>query len=95
MINLKDGIKVQVIVGKFMTYSELLADDGYCFYDKDETENERQYHTSIKTPENDVLVLKDKYISVLGNADVLNQEISERIEKEMLKEMEVQDGGNI
>ena len=95
MIDLKDGIKLQVIVGKFMTYSELLADDGYCFYDKDEPENERQYHTSIKTPENDVLVLKDKYISVLGNADVLNQEISERIEKEMLKDLEVQDGGNI
>ena len=44
MIDLKDGIKMQVIVGKFITYTQLIADDGYCFYDKDEPENERQYH---------------------------------------------------
>ena len=88
MIELKDGIKLQVIVGKFMTYSQLLADDGYCFYDKDEPENERQYHTDIKTPENDVLVLKDKYVAVLGNADVLNQEVADIMEQTMSEELE-------
>lgn len=87
MVNLKDGIKMQVIVGKFTTYSELIADSGYCFYDKDNAENERQYHTDLKTPETDVLVLRDKYIAVLGNADVLNQEVAERIEREMLNEV--------
>ena len=90
MIDLKDGIKMQVIVGKFITYSELIADDGYCFYDKDESENERQYHTNLKTPIRDVLVLKDKYIAVLGDADVLNQEVSDRMEQQMQAEMEAE-----
>ena len=90
MIDLKDGIKMQVIVGKFITYTGLIADDGYCFYDKDEAENERQYHTDLKTPEKDVLVLRDKYIAVLGNADVLNQEVVERMEQQMKAELEAQ-----
>ena len=90
MVDLKDGIKMQVIVGKFTTYSELIADDGYCFYDKDESENERQYHTNLKTPIRDVLVLKDKYIPVLGNADVLNEEIAQRLERQMQAEMEAE-----
>ena len=81
MINLKDGIKVQVIIGKFINYSELLADDGYCLYDKDE----RQYHTSVKTPITDVLVLDDKYVAVLGDADVINQEVAEMVGEENLK----------
>ena len=83
MIELKDGIKMQVVIGKFMTYSELVADDGYCFYDKDEAENERQYHTDLKTPEKDVLKLKEKYVAVLGNADVLNQELAEKMMAQM------------
>ena len=90
MIDLKDGIKMQVIVGKFMTYNELIADNGYCFYDKDVNENERQYYTSIKTPEKDVLVLKDKYVAILGNADVLNEEVAKKIEQEMLAQMETE-----
>lgn len=90
MIDLKDGIKLQVIVGKFMTYSELLADDGYCFYDKDEPETERQYHRDLKTPIRDVLILKDKYVAVLGDADVLNQEVADRMEQQMRAELEAQ-----
>ena len=86
MIDLKTGIKMQVIVGKFMTYTQLIADDGYCFYDKDEPENERQYHIDLKTPIRDVLILKDKYIAVFGDADVLNQELAEKIKPEMVAE---------
>ena len=86
MIDLKDGIKMQVIVGKFMTYTQLIADDGYCFYDKDEPENERQYHIDLKTPIRDVLILKDKYIAVFGDADVLNQELAEKIKPDMVAE---------
>ncbi len=86
MIDLKDGIKMQVIVGKFITYTQLIADDGYCFYDKDEPENERQYHIDLKTPIRDVLILKDKYIAVFGDADVLNQELAEKIKPEMVSE---------
>ena len=90
MIDLKDGIKMQVIVGKFMTYTQLIADDGYCFYDKDEPENERQYHIDLKTPIRDVLILKDKYIAVFGDADVLNQEVADRMEQQMQAELEAQ-----
>ena len=86
MIDLKTGIKMQVIVGKFMTYTQLIADDGYCFYDKDEPESERQYHIDLKTPIRDVLILKDKYIAVFGDADVLNQELAEKIKPEMVAE---------
>lgn len=82
MIELKTGIKMQVIVGKFITYTQLIADDGYCFYDKDANETDLQYHTNLKTPENDVLKLKEKYVAVLGNADVLNQELAEKIQAE-------------
>lgn len=83
MFDLKEGIKANVIVGKFMTYKELIADDGYCFYDKDEPENERIYHTSIKTPITDVMTLVDKYIAIKGDAEKLNQEISERMELDL------------
>ena len=83
MINLKDGIKMQIIVGRFRNYTELIADDGYCFYDKDASETDLQYHTNLKTPENDVLKLKEKYVAILGNADVLNQELAEKMQAEM------------
>ena len=83
MVNLKDGIKMQVVIGKFITYTELIADNDYCFYDKDADETDLQYHTNLKTPENDVLKLKDKYVAVLGNADVLNQELAEKMQAEM------------
>lgn len=86
MIELKTGIKFELITGKFITYSHLIADDGYCFYDKTVSENERIYHTQIKTPITDVLVLKDQYESVLGSADVLNQELAEKIKPEVVGE---------
>ena len=90
MIDLKEGIKMQIVVGKFITYSELLANDGYCFYDKNTSEDERQYYTSIKTPEKDVLVLKDQYVAVLGNADVLNDEVAKKLEQKMMAELEAE-----
>lgn len=86
MIELKTGIKAQFVTGKFITYTELIAENGYCFYDKAVSENERIYHTQIKTPITDVLVLKDQYESVLGSADVLNQELAEKIKPEMVAE---------
>ena len=82
MIELKTGIKMQVIVGKFITYTQLIADDGYCFYDKNADKYELQYYTDLMTPENDVLKLKEKYVAVLGNPDVLNQELAEKIQAE-------------
>ena len=90
MIELKTGIKMQVIIGKFITYSELIADEGYCFYDKDVSENERQYSTILKSPIKDVLVLKDKYISIQGDAEKLNQELVDRMEQQMQAELETQ-----
>lgn len=78
MIELKTGIKFELITGKFITYSHLIADDGYCFYDKDLSENERIYCTEVKTPERNENLLKEKYISILGDAEKLNAEISEK-----------------
>ena len=86
MVNLKDGIKMQVVIGKFITYTELIADNGYCFYDKDADETDLQYHTDLKTPETDVLVLAEKYVAVLGDAEKLNQEVVDKMTQKMTEE---------
>ena len=88
MVNLKDGIKMQVVIGKFITYTELIADNGYCFYDKDANETDLQYHTNLKTPETDVLVLAEKYVAVLGDAEKLNQELADKLQDENAENIE-------
>ena len=62
------------IKGKFNQYAELKAEQGYCFYDV--TEEERNYLTQIFTPVVDVELLEKKYAVVMGNADVLNEQLN-------------------
>lgn len=61
------------IKGNSVKYAELKAEQGYCFYDVDETE--RSYTESIATPITDESELQRKFIVVLGYADVLNKQL--------------------
>ena len=65
---------IKNIQGKTITYSEVYAPEGYCFYDKDE-EN-RNYMEKIFTPMTDEVAIREKYILVEGSAEKLNEEIS-------------------
>ena len=77
-----ENIKIENIKGKFIDYTKLTAESGFCFYDKDQ--EERNYLTSITTPITDKQELERKYVVVQGNAYELNAEL----EKERLKEVE-------
>ena len=74
-----DGIKIKVIKGTIVDYKILTAETGFCFYDGDEPENERNYLTEITTPITDAKELERKYIVVQGNAEELNAELKEEI----------------
>lgn len=69
-----EHIKIE-IKGKFTKYAELIAEQGYCFYDVDD--EQRYYMTSIATPIIDIEELKRKYIVVIGDADYLNIQLQE------------------
>lgn len=84
-----NGIKIENIKGRFIEYTQLTAESGYCFYDKDA--EDRNYLTSITTPITDKQELERKYIAIQGNADELNAEL----EKQRLKEIENGDNTNI
>lgn len=80
---MKEGIIRIEIVGKTRNYNDLIAENGYCFYDADLPQEERNYMTSISTPITDENELKRKFVAVLGNADELNEQLQkEREEKE-------------
>lgn len=66
------GINKILIKGKFVDYTQLTAQNGYCFYDVDD--EYRNYMTSITTPITDEVELERKYIEVVGNADELNEQ---------------------
>lgn len=61
------------IKGKFTKYAELWAEHGYCFYDVDATDEDRNYLTRIITPILDENELQRKFIVVQGAADELNK----------------------
>lgn len=81
------GLIKETIYGKFVTYTKIKALQGYCFYDVDETEEERHYITEIDTPLLDETELERKYVSVYGNADLLNEEL-EKLREEKAVENE-------
>lgn len=70
------------LMGNINKYYFLEADYGYCFYDADD--EQRQYMNSISTPIMDEIEIERKYIVVFGDAEKLNAELE--------KEREVQDG---
>ena len=76
-----EGIVKKTIVGKFRVYTELNAELGYCFYDADEEKENRNYMTHISTPILDDSELERKFIAIIGNADELNKQLEEEIEK--------------
>lgn len=84
-----DGIIIENIKGKFVDYTKLTAESGFCFYDKDQEEH--NYLTSITTPITDGQELERKYIAVQGNAEELNA----KLEEQRLKESENGDNTNI
>lgn len=71
------GIIKNTIVGKFRNYTELKAEQGYCFYDAEVEEENRNYMTSISTPILNDSELERKFIAVKGNAEELNQQLEE------------------
>lgn len=70
------GIIKNVVVGKSITYTELRAEQGYCFYDVDA--EERNYLTSIATPILNDEELSRKFKVVYGDADKLNEELQNK-----------------
>ena len=76
-------LEFKEIIGRFTNYTSITANDGYCFYDADLPQDERNYMQSIDTPILDRNILERKFIAVLGNADELNKQLEkERQEKE-------------
>ena len=74
-----ENIRIENIKGKFVDYTILTAESGFCFYDKDQ--EERNYLTSITTPITDRQELERKYVAVWGNADELNANLEEERQK--------------
>lgn len=74
------GINKELISGKFVNYTQLTAQNGYCFYDVDD--EQRNYLNSITTPITDDAELERKYVAVVGDAGVLNEELEKQREIE-------------
>ena len=74
-----EHIKIE-IKGNIHKYAELIAEQGYCFYDIDS--EEKQYFEKIFTPITDLDELKRKYVVVQGNAEQLNAELQKEIVEE-------------
>lgn len=75
-----EGIIKTTIIGKFRNYTRLRAVQGYCFYDADESEENRNYIESIDTPILDETELERKFVTVKGNAEQLNKELRKQEE---------------
>lgn len=73
------GIIKKDIKGKFIDYTELVAQEGYCFYDKTVPLEERNYITQILTPITDESVIVATYEAVAGDAERLNEELQREI----------------
>lgn len=66
-----EHIKIEIL-GNIHKYTELTAEQGYCFYDVDD--EQPYYMTSISTPILDETELARKYIVVQGDADQMNEQ---------------------
>ena len=71
-------LKIEKIKGTFLNYSKVSVDKGYCFYDVDYEEKNRNYITSITTPLIDEEEIRKKYIVVQGNAEELNAQLEKQ-----------------
>lgn len=68
---------IKKVQGRFIEYSDVTIADGYCFYDKDGSEESRSYMNRISTPLVDEVEIREKYIVVEGNAEDLNKQLEE------------------
>lgn len=72
---------MELIIEKFKhikgEYSVVSSPSGYCFYDKDDSYEERYYTEKLYTPEFNETKLREKYVVVKGNADDLNAKVME------------------
>lgn len=73
------NITFKEINGKFINYSEVFADNGYCFYNKNDTEEERTYLTHITSPLKTIEEFNNEYVVIQGNADELNKIKEEQV----------------
>lgn len=78
------GIIKKEIQGRFNKYTELVAEQGYCFYDVNE--EERNYLTRAFTPITDDAELEKIYVVVFGDADKLNEELAKEREEQQSNE---------
>ena len=83
MNKIKEHLNQEIIYGKTLNYSVVCSDKGYCFYEKDASMDTLQYFNEIKTNIIDVEKLCELYDVVKGDADVLNQELAEKMQAEM------------
>lgn len=63
-------LKIKMIENK--SYAEITTDAGYCFYDV--LQKEKIYMTKLITPNTNSTELKNRYILVAGDANILNQQ---------------------
>lgn len=71
-------LKIDLVQGRFINFAKVSVDDGFCFYDIDESETERSYMTDLTTPVTDEAELRRKYVVVEGDAEKLNEELEEK-----------------
>lgn len=88
MIEVKEHLKLENIIGKTISYSRVYCDDGYSMYDVAEPFENRNYLTDIKTLSKDVNQLAQQYEVVEGNAAELNEIHMKEVEK-IMSESEV------
>ena len=72
-----EHIRVE-IKGRFTKYAELKAELGYCFYERNASEDELRYIDRLFTPITDEVTLNEMYVVVDGNADALNEELDKQ-----------------
>lgn len=76
-----DGIRIKNIKGTIVDYTILTAENGYCFYDTDD--EQQNYVTSITTPITERSELERKYVAVWGDADELNGKLDEERQRRL------------
>lgn len=69
-------LDIKFVNGKFRTYAEVRSPIGYCFYDAEA--EERNYLEYIASPILNEEKLKRKFVLVEGDAEKLNEELSEK-----------------
>ncbi|MBQ7798040.1 MAG: hypothetical protein IJ371_02850 [Clostridia bacterium] len=73
------GLNIKEVQGRFSKYLKVIAEDGYCFYDK--SLEERNYLTDLTAPYGELENIKNNFVAVWGDADELNAKLEEEGQK--------------